>query len=84
MHRCGHIEISYNSCRNRHCPKCRGSQRAAWVDARERELLPIQYFHIVFTLSHLLIPVARYNPYRVYGLDHKSGQDIETRSRNRE
>jgi hypothetical protein len=49
--RCGHMEISYNSCRNRNCPKCRGSQRAAWVDARELELLPIQYFHLVFTLS---------------------------------
>jgi hypothetical protein len=65
---CGHIEISYNSCRNRNCPKCRGSQRAAWVDARELELLPIQYFHLVFTLPHILIALARYNPYLVYGL----------------
>jgi len=65
---CGHIEISYNSCRNRNCPKCRGSQRAAWVDARELELLPIQYFHFVFTLPHILIALARYNPYLVYGL----------------
>ena len=65
---CGHTEISYNSCRNRNCPKCRGSQRAAWVDARELELLPIQYFHIVFTLPHDLIPLARYNPEPVYGL----------------
>ncbi|HCS90884.1 MAG TPA: hypothetical protein DIW77_12805, partial [Chromatiaceae bacterium] len=47
---CGHVEISYNSCRNRHCPKCRASQRAAWVEARELELLPIPYFHLVFTL----------------------------------
>ena len=51
---CSHLEISYNSCRNRHCPKCRGSQRSAWVDARELEVLPIQYFHIVFTLPHAL------------------------------
>ncbi|MEJ2389387.1 MAG: transposase zinc-binding domain-containing protein, partial [Chromatiaceae bacterium] len=65
---CGHIEISYNSCRNRNCPKCRGSQRAAWVDARELELLPIQYFHLVFTLTHTLLPLARYNPDLVYGL----------------
>jgi Putative transposase/Transposase zinc-binding domain len=65
---CGHIEISYNSCRNRNCPKCRGSQRAAWVDARELELLPIQYFHIVFTLSHLLLPLARYNAQVLYDL----------------
>lgn len=65
---CGHIEISYNSCRNRNCPKCRGSQRAAWVDDRELELLPIQYFHDVFTLPHVLIPLARYNPELLYGL----------------
>ena len=56
---CGHIEISYNSCRNRHCPKCRASQRSAWVDARELELLPIQYFHIVFTLPDTLLGLAR-------------------------
>jgi hypothetical protein len=65
---CGHTEISYNSCRNRNCPKCRGSQRAAWVEARELELLPIQYFHLVFTLPHILIPLARYNPELIYGL----------------
>jgi len=65
---CGHIEISYNSCRNRNCPKCRGSQRSAWVDARELELLPIQYFHIVFTLPDTLLPLARYNPEAIYGL----------------
>ncbi len=59
---CSNIEISYNSCRNRHCPKCRGSQRSAWVDARELELLPIQYFHSVFTLPHTLLDLARYNP----------------------
>lgn len=82
--RCGHIEISYNSCRNRNCPKCRGSQRAAWVDARELELLPIQYFHIVFTLSHLLIPVARYNPYRVYGLLFQiAAQTLQTFAQSR-
>jgi len=65
---CGHIEISYNSCRNRNCPKCRGSQRSAWVDARELELLPIQYFHIVFTLSHALLPLGRYNRQILYDL----------------
>jgi len=65
---CGHVEISYNSCRNRNCPKCRGSQRSAWVDARELELLPIQYFHIVFTLPDCLLGLARYNPALIYGL----------------
>jgi hypothetical protein len=81
---CGHIEISYNSCRNRNCPKCRGSQRAAWVDARELELLPIQYFHIVFTLPHLLIPLARYNPDVVYGLLLRmAAETLQTFAHNR-
>lgn len=65
---CGHIEISYNSCRNRNCPKCRGSQRMHWVDAREEELLPVQYFHVVFTLAQQLNPLARYNPKAIYDL----------------
>jgi predicted Zn-ribbon and HTH transcriptional regulator len=47
---CGHEDQSYNSCRNRHCPKCQGSKSADWVDARKKELLPVQYFHTVFTL----------------------------------
>jgi len=81
---CGHSAISYNSCRNRNCPKCRGSQRAAWVDARELELLPIQYFHIVFTLPHDLIPLARYNPDRVYGLLFKiAAETLQTFAENR-
>jgi hypothetical protein len=81
---CGHIEISYNSCRNRNCPKCRGSQRAAWVDARELELLPIQYFHIVFTLPHILIVLARYNPYLVYGLLFQiAAETLQTFAQNR-
>jgi hypothetical protein len=82
--RCGHIEISYNSCRNRNCPKCRGSQRAAWVDARELELLPIQYFHLVFTLPHILIAWARYNPYLVYGLLFQiAAETLQTFAQNR-
>jgi len=47
---CGSLRISYNSCRNRHCPKCQGNEREAWVAAREEELLPVAYFHVVFTL----------------------------------
>jgi Putative transposase/Transposase zinc-binding domain len=65
---CGHIEIYYNSCRNRNCPKCRGSQRRAWVEARELELLPIQYFHLVFTLPEALLGLARFNPAILYDL----------------
>jgi hypothetical protein len=49
---CGHQAISYNSCRNRHCPRCQGNARARWLAARSAELLPVPYFHIVFTLPH--------------------------------
>lgn len=51
---CSHEEISYNSCRNRHCPKCQSLNKARWLEAREAELLPIRYFHGVFTIPHLL------------------------------
>jgi tRNA(Ile2) C34 agmatinyltransferase TiaS len=47
---CGHIRISYNSCRNRHCPKCQNTQREAWIENRKRDLLPVPYFHVVFTV----------------------------------
>jgi hypothetical protein len=47
---CGHEELSYNSCRNRHCPKCQGLDEARWVEAQQRDLLPVQYFHVVFTV----------------------------------
>ena len=46
---CGNISISYNSCRNRHCPKCQGHKREAWIQKREAELLPCTYYHVVFT-----------------------------------
>ena len=65
---CGHEEISYNSCRNRHCPKCQGSAQAAWLAARERELLEVPYCHVVFTLPALLSPLALHNPRVVYSL----------------
>ena len=47
---CGHQEISYNSCRDRHCPKCQGLEAARWMDAQQRALLPVPYFHVVFTV----------------------------------
>jgi putative transposase/transposase-like zinc-binding protein len=65
---CGHQKISYNSCRNRHCPKCQGSARARWLEARARELLPVPYFHVVFTLPECLGPLALQNKKVVYGL----------------
>jgi hypothetical protein len=65
---CGHEEISYNSCRNRHCPKCQGSAQAAWLAAREQELLAVPYCHVVFTLPAPLSPLALQNPRVVYTL----------------
>lgn len=66
--RCGHRQISYNSCRDRHCPKCLGSASAAWFRARAEDLLPVPYFHLVFTLPHELAPVAQTNRAAVYAL----------------
>jgi Putative transposase/Transposase zinc-binding domain len=65
---CGHLEITYNSCGNRHCPKCPGRAQAAWLAAREAELLDVPYVHVVFTLPHLLSPLALQNPRVLYTL----------------
>jgi hypothetical protein len=65
---CGHERISYNSCRNRHCPKCQGSQAAVWLEAQRQALLPVPYAHVVFTLPDLLGPLALQNPRVLYGL----------------
>jgi len=63
---CGHIQISYNSCRNRHCPKCQGHKRVEWIEARESELLPVPYFHVVFTLPDGLNSLALHKPKIIY------------------
>jgi hypothetical protein len=65
---CGHTAISYNSCRNRHCPKCQGNARIRWLEQRERELLPTRYVHAVFTLPRELAPLALQNKRLIYGL----------------
>lgn len=65
---CGVIKISYNSCRNRNCPKCQGIQKEAWVIQREEELLPVSYFHVVFTLPHELNSLCLVNPRFMYQL----------------
>jgi len=65
---CGHRAISYNSCRNRHCPKCQAQARARWLAARERELLDVSYVHVVFTLPHTLNPLCRRNAACLYQL----------------
>jgi hypothetical protein len=66
--RCGHQAISYNSCRNRHCPRCQTQARERWVEARCRDLLPTAYAHVVFTLHHALAPLALQNKAVVYDL----------------
>jgi hypothetical protein len=66
--RCGYQAISYNSCRNRHCPKCQANARDRWLDARCRDLLPTRYVHVVFTLPHQLAPLALQNKSEIYGL----------------
>jgi hypothetical protein len=66
--RCGHLTASYNSCRNRHCPKCQGNVRAKWLAARASELLPVPYFHIVFTLPHELSALVLQNKRLLYDL----------------
>jgi hypothetical protein len=65
---CGHQAISFNSCRNRHCPKCQGNARAKWLEARSAELLPVPYFHIVFTLPHELSALVLQNKRLLYDL----------------
>jgi hypothetical protein len=59
--RCGYQAISYNSCRNRHCPKCQTNTREKWLRAREQELLPVSYFHLVFSVPHALVPLIWQN-----------------------
>jgi hypothetical protein len=66
--RCGHQAISFNSCRNRHCPKCQAQARQRWLADRERELLDSAYFHVVFTLPHQLSPLALQNQRVLYDL----------------
>jgi hypothetical protein len=65
---CGHTAISYNSCRNRHCPRCQGNARLRWLQARQRELLPTRYVHVVFTLPRELAPIALQNKRLIYDL----------------
>ena len=66
--RCDYQAIAYRSCRNRHCPKCQGAARAAWLEQRAAELLPAEYFHVVFTLPQTLAPVALQNQQIIYGI----------------
>jgi hypothetical protein len=65
---CGHRVISYNSCRNRHCPKCQAMARAKWLAARQTELLPVPYFHVVFTLPREIGGMALQNAREIYNI----------------
>ena len=63
---CGHARIAYNSCRNRHCPKCCAAQQAAWLSREAENLLPVEYHHVVFTLPAEVNPIGLHNPVAVY------------------
>lgn len=65
---CGHERVAYNSCRNRHCPKCQANSRARWLEREATSLLPVEYHHVVFTLPAAVNPLALANPAAVYGL----------------
>ncbi len=65
---CDYTRIAYNSCRNRHCPKCQNRERARWLESRRGELLPVEYFHVVFTVPEQIARLAFYNQEAVYGL----------------
>ena len=72
---CGHRAISFNSCRNRHCPRCQANARDRWLEARSRDLLPTHYVHVVFTLPHQLAPLALQNKREIYGLLFRSSAE---------
>jgi len=70
--KCSHQHIAYNSCRNRHCPKCQGAAAQDWMQARMEDLLPVEYFHVVFTLPSQIADIAFQNKATVYGLLFKA------------
>jgi len=75
---CEHMQIAYNSCRNRHCPKCQASAARRWLEARQADLLPVEYYHVVFTLPGPLSDIAYYNKAAVYGLLFKAAAETLT------
>jgi hypothetical protein len=72
---CGHTEIAYNSCRNRHCPKCQGAASRRWLADRQAELLPVPYFHVVYTLPSELRDIAYQNKHLLYDLLMKAAAE---------
>jgi hypothetical protein len=73
--RCGHRRIAYNSCCNRHCPKCQAAARAAWLEGRQADLLPVPYFHVVFTLPAPIAEIAYQNKAAIYGILFKASAE---------
>ena len=81
---CGNVSISYNSCRNRHCPKCQGKKREQWIENRETELLPVPYFHVVFTLPDVLNKTALHEPKMLYDILFESAwETLQTFGKNK-
>ena len=76
--KCAHTQISYNSCRNRHCPKCQGAAAKDWLAAREADLLPVPYYHVVFTLPAAIADIAYQNKAVVYDLLFKASAETLT------
>ena len=72
---CGHTDTAHNSCRDRHCPKCQGIARRKWINARLTHLLPVPYYHVVFTLPHALFPLSLYNKELIYELLFESASE---------
>jgi Transposase zinc-binding domain len=72
---CAHTAIAYNSCRNRHCPKCQGAAAREWMAAREAELLPVAYFHVVFTVPAAIGDIAYQNKAMIYDLLFKASAE---------
>jgi hypothetical protein len=80
---CGHTEIRPNSCRNRYCPTCQGKDRIEWVDARMHDLLPVSYYHVVFTLPDTIYPFCLSNQKKVYDLlFHSAAETLKTFGRD--
>ena len=79
---CGYTEISFNSCRNRHCPKCQSINKEKWLEARKGDLLPVGYFHVVFTIPKEFEQIAIRNQKLVYDILLKSASET-LRCRNR-
>ena len=80
---CGHQEVSYNSCGNRHCPKCQATAAARWLEAQAADLLDTPYFHVVFSLPGGLAPLASANPRVAYGLRQQPPLQPPPKTRSR-